>query len=310
MAELRAPRISGAPLKNLARFARTRVGGAALQRVLRADLKIDLLAKVPEHLRDEVPLDTRPLAGRPPRELPSEALPPPEAGWAPNGSTFTEAYRSGKTTPREVVERALAEARRLASLTPTVGPICEYADRLALAEADESTKRWKEGRALGSLDGVPWIVKEETSVKGLPSRLGTAFLDAKPKAEDSTAVARVREKGAICIGISPMTEFGMTPSGANPKRAMPRNPHAVDGFSGGSSDGRGTPRATRPLPFGPRSDARRADRSASPRGGWVSSASTRRGDVSAARAASPAGASLTSDRLPARPSTSRVRSKP
>src|SRR5207253_7924721 len=79
--------------------------------------------------------------------------------------------------------------------------------------------------------------------------LGTAFMDAKPKAEDSTAVARVRQKGAICIGISPMTEFGMTPSGANPKRAMPRNPHAVDRFSGGSSTGSGVAVATGLVPF-------------------------------------------------------------
>jgi Asp-tRNA(Asn)/Glu-tRNA(Gln) amidotransferase A subunit family amidase len=249
MADLRAPRISGAPLKNLARFARTRVGGIALQRVLRADLKIDLLASIPDALREEIPLDTRPIAGRPPREHANEGLPVPAAGWAPNTTTLTDAYRAGKTTPRAVVERALAEARRLASLTPTVGPICEYADALALAEADESTKRWKEGRALGSLDGVPWAVKEETSVKGLPSRLGTAFMDAKPKGEDSTKVARVRQKGAICIGMTPMTEFGMTPSGANPKRAMPRNPHATDRFSGGSSTGSGVAVATGLVPF-------------------------------------------------------------
>src|SRR5690349_4799224 len=106
MAELRAPRISGAALKNLARFARTRVGGVALQRVLRADLKIDLLQTIPDSLRDDLPLDTRPIAGRPPREPASQDLPLPDAGWSPTSTSLAEAYRSGKTTPRAVVERA------------------------------------------------------------------------------------------------------------------------------------------------------------------------------------------------------------
>jgi aspartyl-tRNA(Asn)/glutamyl-tRNA(Gln) amidotransferase subunit A len=46
-----------------------------------------------------------------------------------------------------------------------------------------------------------------------------------------------------------MTEFGMTPSGANPKRAMPRNPHATDRLAGGSSTGSGVAVATGLVPF-------------------------------------------------------------
>ncbi len=249
MADLRAPRISGAPLKNLARFARTRVGSIALQRVLRTDLKIDRLDTIPDDQRGDVPLDTRPHPGRPPREAHGEGLPAPGAGWAPSASALVEAYRSGRTTPRAVVERALAEARRLASLEPAVGPLCEYADAVALAEADASTARWREGKPRGPLDGVPWAVKEETAVKGMARRGGTAFLDPRPQPEDSTAVARVREAGAICIGMTPMTEFGMTPNGANSKRAMPRNPHATDRFAGGSSTGSGVGVATGLVPF-------------------------------------------------------------
>ena len=45
--------------------------------------------------------------------------------------------------------------------------------------------------------------------------------------------------GAITIGSTVMTEFGMTPNGSNAKRAMPRNPHAVGHIAGGSSTGSG-----------------------------------------------------------------------
>ena len=245
----RSPRLSGIALKNLARFARTRIGGMALQRILRADLGVDKLAALDDEHHADVPLDTRAHSGRAPREHASQELPWPSPGWAPNSVTLTAAYREGSLSPREVVKRALVEARRLATLTPTVGPILDYADDAALAEASGSEKRWREGRPIGPLDGVPWAVKEQTSVRGLPRRAGTAFIDPSGRAEDATAVARVRAAGAITIGTTPMTEFGMTPNGANAKRAMPRNPHGLGHLAGGSSTGSGVAVATGLVPF-------------------------------------------------------------
>ncbi len=246
----RSPRLSGASLRNLARFARTRVGSIALQRVLRGDLRIDRLATLPDELRGDVPLDTNAHPGRPPRSAASEGLPLPDGqGWAPTSATLTAAYRAGTLSPREVVHRAFEEARRLAALEPSVGSLCELAEEAALAEAEASEKRWREGRPLGFFDGVPWAVKEQTSVRGLARRAGTAFIDASPRTEDATCVARLRGAGAITLGTTPMTEFGMTPNGANSKRAMPRNPHAVAHIAGGSSTGSGVAVASGLIPF-------------------------------------------------------------
>jgi aspartyl-tRNA(Asn)/glutamyl-tRNA(Gln) amidotransferase subunit A len=246
---MRPPRLAGAPLKNLARFARTRVGGIALSRVLRADLGIDRLAELPDGLRGDVPLDTNAHPGRPPREHASASLPWPEASWAPGSMRLSRAYADGKLSPREVVSRAFMEARRLAALEPSVGPILDYAEDDASAEAQASETRWREGRALGPLDGVPWAVKEQTALRGMPMRSGTAFQDPRPQADDAGAVARVRARGAVAIGTTPMTEYGMTPNGANSKRTMPRNPHATDRFAGGSSTGSGVAVATGLVPF-------------------------------------------------------------
>lgn len=246
---LRSPRLSGAPLRNLARLARTRIGVAALERVLRAELRIDQLGALPDELRGDLPLDTNAHPGRPARAAASEGLAPPAQGWAPSSGALTKAYREGRVSPREVVRRAIDEARRLGSLEPSVGPICELAEEAALAEAEASEQRWRAKRPLGPFDGVPWAVKEQTAVRGLARRAGTAFLDASPQAEDATAVARVRAAGAIAIGTTPMTEFGMTPNGANSKRAMPRNPHATAHLAGGSSTGSGVAVATGLVPF-------------------------------------------------------------
>lgn len=245
----RSPRLSGVALKNLARFARTRIGGIALQRILRSDLGVDRLEALPDELHGDVPLDTRPHSGRAPRQHASQDLPWPAPGWAPTSATLTAAYLEGRLSPREVATHALAEARRLAAHTPSVGPILDYADEVALAEATESERRWRERRPLGPLDGVPWAVKEQTSVRGLPRKGGTTFLDPAGQARDGTTVARVRAAGAITLGTTPMTEFGMTPNGANSKRAMPRNPHATDRLAGGSSTGSGVAVATGLVPF-------------------------------------------------------------
>jgi aspartyl-tRNA(Asn)/glutamyl-tRNA(Gln) amidotransferase subunit A len=242
----RTPRFSGSALKNLARFARTRVGTVTLQRVLRGELRIDRLAGLPDELRGDVPLDTNPHPGRPPRQMRSEELPVPKGGWAPTAARIARVYREGKATPREIAERTIAEARRLSA--EGVGPILDYAEE-ALAEADAATARFRERRMHGPLDGIPWAVKEQAAVRGLPMKNGTAFLDPSPRREDATMVARVRALGAITVGTTPMTEFGMTPNGANAKRAMPTNPHAKGHIAGGSSTGSGVAVATGLVPF-------------------------------------------------------------
>lgn len=124
-----------------------------------------------------------------------------------------------------------------------------YADDVARREADAATARWAAGAPLGPLDGVPFVVKEQTAVRGFPRGGGTSLEDPSPCAEDATIVARLRGAGAIVLGTTPMTEYGMNPLGYNPKRSMPRNPHATDCVAGGSSTGSGVAVATGLVPF-------------------------------------------------------------
>jgi len=125
-----------------------------------------------------------------------------------------------------------------------------YADDVARTEAAEATARHREGKTRGPLDGVPCVIKEEMAIRGFPWSFGTHLYDGKKSENDSTVVARLRAKGAIVIGMTAMTEFGMTPTGINPKRPMPRNPHASDCVAGGSSTGTGVSVSTGLVPFG------------------------------------------------------------
>jgi Asp-tRNA(Asn)/Glu-tRNA(Gln) amidotransferase A subunit family amidase len=243
------PRISGRALHTVERLSRTGPGARLLYQVFRADLRIGQLDDLPDALFGDVPIDNRPVAGRPPREKPDGKLPLPAAPWSQTSESLAESYRSKKTTPTEVATRALEAARTLAARRPSVGPIMGYCDEQARADAEASTARWRSGKTLGPLDGVPIAVKEELAVRGLPTRGGTDLIDKTPAAEDSVFVARLRAQGAIVLGQTPMTEYGMTPLGFNPKRTMPRNPHATDRVAGGSSTGSAVAVATGLVPL-------------------------------------------------------------
>ncbi len=134
------------------------------------------------------------------------------------------------------------------SKQPSRGPILDFDDDVAHRAARASSARIREGNARGVLDGVPVAIKEEVAVQGLPLRVGTAWIDGKPAPQDSTPVRRLREAGAIVIGTTPMTEYGMSPLGANVHRVMPRNAHHDGRLPGGSSSGSGVAVATGVVP--------------------------------------------------------------
>jgi len=171
------PRISGRLLKSLATIAKTRAGSSLVYRVTRADLRIDELSAIaPQHFGD-VPLDNQPIGGRPPRLAENANLPPPAPPWSGTSATRTAAYAAGTMTPVAAVRDALAAARALATRRPSVGPMLDFCDEVALREAESSSERWRRGAPLGPLDGVPFAVKEETSVAGLRARAGSEERD-------------------------------------------------------------------------------------------------------------------------------------
>ena len=244
-----SPRLSGFALGAAARLVRSRVGSAALSAVFRKELKVDELRALPDRLRGPYPLDVRPLAGRPPRTGLDAGLAPPRAPWSGSSASIADAYRTGRTTPEELVDKALRAARALAARSPSMGPLMAYADDAARREARAATARWRAGQPLGPLDGVPTAVKEEFVVRGFPWSRGTDIGDPTPRDDESTAAFRLRTSGAVITGITPMTEFGLTPTGINAKRVMPRNPHLPSCIAGGSSTGAGVAVATGLVPF-------------------------------------------------------------
>jgi len=146
-------------------------------------------------------------------------------------------YRSRAFSPVEVA-RALLD--RIGRINPLVNALFHVAADGTMAAAVASEARWLQGRPLDPLDGVPVTIKDSFSVAGMPIANGSRA-SAKPgaDAEDSPAVARLREAGALLVGKTTMPDFGMMASGLSSQHGITRNPWDLGRNSGGSSAGAG-----------------------------------------------------------------------
>jgi hypothetical protein len=121
-----------------------------------------------------------------------------------------DAYKSGALTPSAVVESLLPLIRRdIAQRGPHSTAFTESKIELVRQAAEASTKRWKAGKPLGILDGIPFAVKDDLDVKGYKRHVGTAhdYTEGK-EVETSWCVKKVEEAGAVLIGKLNMHELG------------------------------------------------------------------------------------------------------
>ncbi len=145
------------------------------------------------------------------------------------------AYRSGRLTPLAVAEQCLAAA---AAGDPAL--FTTLMRERALLEAQCSTLRWAQGRALGPLDGIPLVWKDLFDVAGTPTTAGSVwFADAPPTAADAPVVAALARAGAVAIGKVNLSEFAFSGLGLNRRYGNPVNPRSRDvpRAPGGSSSG-------------------------------------------------------------------------
>lgn len=110
----------------------------------------------------------------------------------------------------------------------------------ALTEARASSRRLRDGRPAGVLEGVPIAWKDLFALKGLPTTAGSKVMETDPLVEaDATVVTRLKSAGMVCVGRTNMTEFAFSGIGINPHYGTPRNVHSRDvpRIPGGSSSG-------------------------------------------------------------------------
>lgn len=110
----------------------------------------------------------------------------------------------------------------------------------AKEEAAASSRRLREGRSRGLLDGIPVAWKDLFAVAGLPTTAGSIVLaDAEPARDDADVVKALKAAGMVAVGRVNMSEFAFSGLGLNPHYGTPFNPLAADvaRIPGGSSSG-------------------------------------------------------------------------
>ena len=152
--------------------------------------------------------------------------------WQWSASELLAAYRDRRLSPVAVLEVVRG---RIAALNPRLNALISE-DPGALAAARASEVRYREGRA-GLLDGVPYSVKDNIPVAGLPCTWGSRLYADRVMGHDETAVARLRNQGAVLLGKTNCPEFTLEGYTGNRLFGVTRNPWNPALTPGGSSGG-------------------------------------------------------------------------
>jgi aspartyl-tRNA(Asn)/glutamyl-tRNA(Gln) amidotransferase subunit A len=145
-------------------------------------------------------------------------------------------FRERAITPVEATQAYLARIERL---NPALGAVTAVDAEGARSAAEASARRWREGRPLSPIDGVPLAVKANIAVAGLPWTSGLAAYRGRIPANDAKAVAELRAAGAVILGALNMHEGALGATTDNLVYGRCHNPHRHDYTPGGSSGGSG-----------------------------------------------------------------------
>jgi fatty acid amide hydrolase 2 len=163
------------------------------------------------------------------------------------------AIRAEKLTAREVID---VHVDRIRSQNGPINAVVVDRFDAARAEADALDARIRERGTsdLPPLAGVPCTIKEFFAVEGMP-QTGGLFARRDHRAQaDATIVRRVRDAGAIVVGITNVPEGGLWMETENRVYGRTSNPWNTKRTAGGSSGGEGAIVAVGGAAFGIGSD--------------------------------------------------------
>ncbi|HTP94652.1 MAG TPA: amidase [Burkholderiales bacterium] len=150
---------------------------------------------------------------------------------SPHFVSFSHAvpnFLTGKDSPRAFLERCL---ETIAKREKTVKAFVALNVEGARAAADASSKRYKAGKPLSSMDGCPVGVKDIIATADMPTQMNSPAFAGWQSGQDAACVQALRDGGAVILGKTVTTEFAIGYSGPT------TNPHDRTRTPGGSSSG-------------------------------------------------------------------------
>ncbi|GAC1318611.1 MAG: Asp-tRNA(Asn)/Glu-tRNA(Gln) amidotransferase subunit GatA [Chloroflexota bacterium] len=147
------------------------------------------------------------------------------------------------------LEATQAHLDRIEALdTSTVQALLTVTRETAEEQARAADERIARGER-GPLLGVPMILKDVLTTRGIRTTAGSKILQTFVPIEDGTVTRRLREAGAVLLGKANMDEFAMGSSTENSAYFPTRNPWDLSRVPGGSSGGSAAAVAAEFAPF-------------------------------------------------------------
>lgn len=145
--------------------------------------------------------------------------------------TFSDAvpaFLSGEDTPRAYLERCL---ETISAREPVVKAWVTLNEDGARKAADAASDRYRSGRPLSPIDGMPVGIKDLFMTRDMPTKMGSPLFENNFPKQDTASVQALRAAGAIILGKTVTTELGMSHPGPT------TNPFSERHTPGGSSSG-------------------------------------------------------------------------
>ena len=151
-----------------------------------------------------------------------------------SASKLAKMLRKGEVSSREITESVF---KRADEKEETVNAFITETREGALKQADLADDRFRKGKRVSILNGIPVAVKDNMCTKGIRTTCGSKILSNYLPPYNATVVKRVFRSGAVLIGKTNMDEFAMGSSTENSAFAPTLNPIDPDRVPGGSSGG-------------------------------------------------------------------------
>ncbi len=143
--------------------------------------------------------------------------------------------REGKASAVELVTDVFA---RIDRLDGQLGAYVSTFRATALEAAARADDELTAGHDRGPLHGIPLAIKDVIATVEAPTRANSRVAPSNWRDDqESTAVARLRDAGAIIVGKTTTSEFGLGLNEPSQGFPTPRNPWDTTRFAGGSSSG-------------------------------------------------------------------------
>jgi len=147
---------------------------------------------------------------------------------------MAQQIREKKVSPVELAEAHLAKIERL---NPKLNAFAHVDRERVQSEAHAAEAAVMSGRTLGPLHGVPISIKSSLDAAGLRCEAGTRLRAGHVATEDAPLVARLRNAGAIVLGVTNTPELLMAWETDNLLYGRTNSPWDLERTPGGSSGG-------------------------------------------------------------------------